>query len=302
MNVQKNSYNNTGVVNYILHDYIDNLRKYIINSPSSISNETCRLHYLNLLGFDKFLYLKYNAELIDVASLKEQDIMDFRDFCLKSLNNSRITVNSKLLSIRLLIKYMVDIEKIYKYNFSFNIPKLKVEKNSPKHIYPSHIKLILDLIRENTYGIRDVCICKIIISTGLKMKSIFTLNLQNIDLENRLIKLEVNDNISSFPISDSLFTDLKEYLLLRKTLNPKTNALFINEKGEIKNIRSFQMAFKHAVITANLPDYYTPQNLRSSFMYVMASKIEEEELKEISNQKVVKQYCELKNNPLANIY
>lgn len=301
MNVEKITFEKLGFINYALYDYIENFRKYIIDSPSSISKETCRLHYLNLLGFDKYLYLKYKDRNFNICDLNEEDIKDYRDFCMKVLNNSRITVNSKLLSIRLLIKYMVDIEKVYKYNFSLNIPKLKVEKTPPKHINPSHIKLILDIIRENNYGIRDVCICKIIISTGLKMKDIFSLNKSNIDLDNRLIKLKINNNNCNYPISDSLFNDLKDYINLRDSLSPDTNLLFVNDKGGAKNIRSFQITFKNAIIQGNLSKYYTPQNLRASFMYVMASKVEEDQLREISNQKIVKQYCELKDNPLAGI-
>ncbi|NKF05463.1 tyrosine-type recombinase/integrase [Clostridium gasigenes] len=301
MNVEKIAFEKLGFINYVLSDYIENFRKYIINSPSSISKETCRLHCLNLLGFDKFLYLKYKDINFNICDLNEEDIKDYRDFCMKVLNNSRITVNSKLLSIRLLIKYMVDIFKVYKYNFSLNIPKLKVEKTAPKHVNPSHIKLILNIIRKNNYGIRDVCICKIIISTGLKMKSIFSLNMSNIDLDNRLIRLIINNTNCSYPISDSLFKDLKDYINFRDSLSPDTDSLFVNDKGGVKNIRSFQTTFKNAVIDSNLPEEYTPQNLRASFMYVMASKVEEDQLKELSNQKIVKQYCDLKNNPLAGI-
>lgn len=301
MNIEKATFEKLGFVNYALSDYIDNFRKYIINSPSSISKDTCRLHCLNLLGFDKYLYLKYAGENFDISNLNEEDIKDYRDFCMKVMNNSRITVNSKLLSIRLLIKYMVDIEKIFKYNFSLNIPKLRVEKTTPKHINPSHIKLILDIIRENTYGIRDVCICKIIISTGLKMKDIFSLKMSNIDLDKRLIKVTINNNQCNYPISESLFNDLRDYINFRHSLSPETNILFINDKGEAKNIRSFQITFKNAVISGNFSNHYTAQNLRASFMYVMGSKLSEDELKDLSNQKIVKQYCELKDNPLAGI-
>ena len=301
MNIEKLDFENLDFVNYELSSYIESFRKYIINSPSSISKETCRLHYLNLLGFDKYLYLKYKNIEFNVCDLNEEDIKDYRDFCMKILNNSRITVNSKLLSIRLLIKYMVDIEKVYKYNFSLNVPKLKVEKTAPKHINPSHIKLIMDIIRKNTYGVRDICICKIIISTGLKMKSIFSLRMSNIDLKDKVIQLSIDGTNYKYPMNDSLFNDLKDYINLRSTLSPDTDYLFINDKGGPKNIRSFQTTFKNAVITANLPCDYTPQNLRASFMYVMGSKLSEERLQEVSNQKIVKQYCELKDNPLADI-
>ena len=301
MHIEKIDFENLSFVDYELSIYIERFRKYIINSPSSISKDTCRLHYLNLLGFEKYLFLKYKDTSFNISDLNEEDIKDYRDFCMRVLNNSRITVNSKLLSIRLLIKYMADIEKIYKYNFALNVPKLKIEKTAPKHINPSHIKLLLDIIRENTYGIRDVCICKIIISTGLKMKTIFSLKMSNIDLSNKVIRVKIDGVESKYPINDSLYNDLKDYINLRCTLSPDTDLLFVNDKGGPKNIRSFQMTFKNAVIAANLPYDYTPQNLRASFMYVMGSKLSEEQLQEISNQKIVKQYCDLKDNPLAEI-
>lgn len=301
MNVTKVEFDKLGLVEYYFSEYIEKLRIYILDSPSSISKETCRLHYLNLLGFNKYLYIKYKDTDFNVNKLNEADIKDYRDFCMKVLNNSRITVNSKLLSIRLLIKYMADIEHVYKYNFSLNVPKLKVIPKPPKYISSSHIKLIIDIIRNNNYGVRDVCICKIIISTGLKMKYVFSLKTSDIDFDNKIINVNINNSKCSYPISNSLYKDLKDYINLRLSFSPKNDSLFVNEKGGTKNIRSFQITFKNAIILGNLPDYYTPQNLRASFMYIMASKVEEERLKEISNQKIVKQYSELIDNPLAGI-
>lgn len=301
LTISKLDFENTGFVDYILYDNIEKFRRYLINSPSSISKDTCRLHYLNLLAFNKFLYLKYKNLEFNIIDLNEDDIKDYRDFCMNILINSRITINSKLLSIRLLIKYMVDIEHFYKYNFALNIPKLKIEKTLPKSINPSHIKLILDIIRENTYGLRDVCICKVIISTGLTMKSIFSLKMSNIDLDNKLIMINIDNTQYNYPIPPSLFKDLKDYINFRNTLSPTTDSLFINDKGQNKNIRSFQITFKNAIIKANFSENYTPQNLRASFMYAMGSKISENNLKELSHQKIVKQYCELKDNPLAGI-
>lgn len=133
------------------------------------------------------------------------------------------------------------------------------------------------------------------------MKDIFALKMSNIDLDNKLIKLTVNNSQCNYPIGNSLFKDLKDYINFRQSLSPDTNSLFVNDKGGIKNIRSFQITFKNAVISANLPNDYTPQNLRASFMYVMGSKLSEDELKDLANQKIVKQYCELKDNPLSKI-
>lgn len=301
MSITKLDFEKTDFIDGLLSDNIENFRKNTINSPSSISKETSRLHYLNLLAFNKFLYLKYKNSKFDIMDLNEEDIKDYRDFCMNILNNSRITINSKLLSIRLLIKYMVNIEHLYKYNFALNIPKLKIEKTLPKCIKPSHIKLILDILRENTYGIRDVCICKVIISTGLTMQSVFSLKMSNIDLANKLIIININNTQHNYPISPSLLKDLKDYIKFRNTLLPSTDSLFINDKGESKNVRSFQITFKNTIIKANFSENYTPQNLRASFMYAMGSKLTENNLQELSHQKVVKQYCELKDNPLAGI-
>lgn len=139
-------------------------------------------------------------------------------------------------------------------------------------------------------------------TTGMKITSIFSMKVSDIDIENRLIKYNNSGKDIFYPIQDTLYNDLCRYLNFRNSIKPKCDNLFINSSGKPKNIRSFQIAFRNAVIKANLDEAYTAQNLRASFLYEMGRILSDEnELSELTDQKVVKQYIALKENHFNNI-
>lgn len=252
--------------------------------------------------FDKYLYMKYGNTDFSIRDVKEEHIQDFLDFCHKVMKNKPITINQKLVSLRLIMKYICKYYNVLPYNIALMVPKLKIETVKPQSISYSDIKKILTILRDKNYGIRDVCICKIIMTTGMKITSIFSMKVSDIDIENRLIKYNNSGKDIFYPIQDTLYNDLCRYLNFRNSIKPKCDNLFINSSGKPKNIRSFQIAFRNAVIKANLDEAYTAQNLRASFLYEMGRILSDEnELSELTDQKVVKQYIALKENHFNNI-
>lgn len=303
MEITKAEFENYPTVDYVLSEYLYKYKIHLDKCVEKYNYDSYKVLYYNIHLFDKFLYLKYKDSSFELKDLKEKDIEDFLDFSEKVIGNKTITINSKLVSIRLLMKYICKYhEGIFQYNISLQIPKRRIEQVPPEYIKYSDINLILSKLRENNYGIREVCICKVIMTCGIKVTEVFKLKLSNVDMKNKLLNVFINNEKASYPIFDTLYTDLKDYLSLRSTIKTNSEYLFLNNFGTPKTIRSFQMAFRKAVIDCNLPKAYTAQNLRGSFMYAMGDVVEDElELQDITGQKNVKQYIKIKENPLNSI-
>ena len=316
MDMTKKQFEEFPKVDYIFSEYlykykIHKEKEYASLSKNNESIDTRKLkawqhsykiNYYNIMLFDKYLYMKYGDKDFSISDIKEKHIKEFLDFSYNVMKNKPITINQKLVSLRLIMKYICNYYEVLPYNIALMVPKMKIEHVNPQSISYSDIKRILSILRDKNYGIRDVCICKIIMTTGMKITSIFNMKVSDIDIKNRLIRYNNLGKDIFYPIQDTLYNDLCSYLDFRSNIKPKCDNLFVNSSGKPKNIRSFQIAFRNAVIKANLDEAYTAQNLRSSFLYEMGKIIDnEKELSELTDQKIVKQYIALKDNPFNDI-
>lgn len=316
MNITKKQFEEHPKVDYVLSEYLykykmDMEKQYFSTSKDNKAidadkikawQRSYKINYYNIMLFDKYLYMKYGKTDFSIRDIKEKHIQEFLDFCLNVMKNKPITINQKLVSLRLIMKYICKNYNVLPYNIALMVPKLKIEQVKPQSISYSDIKKILSILRDKNYGIRDVCICKIIMTTGMKITSIFNMKISDVDIENRLIKYNNSGKDIFYPIQDTLYNDLCCYINFRKNIKPKCDNLFVNSSGKPKNIRSFQIAFRNAVIKADLDEAYTAQNLRASFLYEMGRILnDEDELSELTDQKIVKQYIALKENHFNNI-
>lgn len=301
--MNKTEFENHPTIDYVLSEYLYRYKRHLDKCIEEVNIDSYKVLYYNIHLFDKYLYLKYKNSDFTIKDLKESDIQEFLDFCKNVIKNKDITVNSKLVSIRLLIKYICNYHPgIFDYNIALQVPKIRLEQTPPQYIKYSDINLIISKLRENNYGIREVCICKIIMTCGIKVTEIFKLKMDNLNMDRKLIIVNINNENVAYPIVDTLYVDLKDYLSLRSTIKTNSEYLFLNNFGTPKTIRSFQIAFRKAVIACNLPTAYTAQNLRASFMYAMGDVMEDElQLQTLTGQKNVKQYMKIKDNPLNSI-
>lgn len=314
--ITKKAFEEFPKVDYIFSEYLYKYKIHMEKEYEAVSkkNDTVnvkkikawhnsyKINYYNIMLFDKYLYMKYGETDFSISDVKESHIKEFLDFSLKVMKNKPITINQKLVSLRMLMKYICNYYDVLPYNIALMVPKMKIEPVKPQSISYSDIKKILSILRNKNFGIRDVCICKIIMTTGMKITSIFNMKVNDIDIKNRLIRYNNEDKEIFYPIQDTLYNDLCSYLDFRNNIHPECNNLFVNSSGKPKNIRSFQIAFRNAVIKADLDEAYTAQNLRSSFLYEMGRLLDnEEELSQLTNQKIVKQYIALKDNPFNDI-
>lgn len=261
-----------------------------------LKNETIYLIHRQIEGFERFIYHQY-PNFNSISDISESHLIAFRDFCIDGLKNDKKTVNSKLTALRYFYKYL-KYEELVPYNLTLNVAKLKTVDKKPTIIKTSDLKILFSQMRKRNYGIRDIGICKIILTTGLEIREVLKLKVEDLDLENDL--LTIGNDV--YPLGNEVSKDLKEYLIIRESMNVQgIPYVFLSQMGTPYSIRSFQMFFKKAITDTNIPLNISPRYLRTTFLYNMARVTKEDDLREITQQTQLKQYYRLLSNPLNNI-
>jgi site-specific recombinase XerC len=286
---------------FILEKHIYAYKKYLIeNKP--LSSATITDIVLELHTFDKFLMLAY-PKLEDVKELKSHHIDFYCKFNLNELLLLKKTINRKLRAIRKLLDYLTNVRHLIEYNPALKVPYFKVDTEKlPVYIPKDILRIVLSALENRKSGIRDVVITKLLAYTGLQLKEIMDLRTEQVDLQNKKIIVNRGRKEYEFVIPSDLYKSLKSYMEYRKhyLMKEYTNFLFLSNTGNPYTARSYQYAFKEALISSDIQGNYTPRHVKASFAYYMAQSIPEEKLKVILNQNKVEHYYidDLINNPL----
>ena len=257
------------------------------------------LKYIDL--FDKYLYYYHPSSTI--KDIDETHIEKYKVFCKHKLKNSNKTINSKLIALKKFFNYLTKSLNIYKFNFMLNVSYLKNEKeNPPTVISVNNLKILFAKMRDYRYGVRDICISKIILQTGLKIQDILNIEMNQISISDKLLTINSTNGNTAYSLSSVLMKELMDYLEVRKSFDTNNSKyLFLSQRGNKYSIRSYQMFFDEAVQRCQFDIPYSPRNLRSTFLYRMSTLVNKNKLKEISNQNSIKQYYELSSNPLRDL-
>ena len=263
-----------------------------------LDKPTIQIMINQIQGFEKFMYFQY-PELSIISDINESHVLAFRDFCYEGLKNTIKTVNKKLTSLKYFFKYLVDM-KLIKYNITLNVSKLRLAQNRKPTIFTtSELKVLYSEMKKLKYGIRDLVITKLVLTTGIKIQDILKLSISQIDMDNKLLIYKTNP----YPLGEEVLKNIQEYLYLRTNELDKcySDYLFLSNTGNIYQIRSYQMQFKAAMLDTSIAPTLSPRFLRTTFLYNMAKVVEEEELRDLTNQNKLNQYYDYLKNPLQNL-
>lgn len=292
----KEDYEKHEAQSFILQDRLFAYKKHLFdsNNPAKLQNRTSTEILFELQKFDKFLLIAYPS-LEAISEIEVSHIENYKRFCVEGLGNTYPTTNKKLRAIRKFFDFLRDINHIIKHNVALEVSYFYEDiENQPVHIPGSRLKLLMDIMYNYKYGVRDVCITKLIALMGLRIGDIFELSYKSVNLQAKELYVKRDADTITFPIPDLLYVDLKEYIGVRVEIVNSTknyeNNLFLSSTGNEYPLRSYQKRFKAAVIEADFKEIYTPRNVRATFAYYMAKNIGEDRLKMIMDQDKVDQY------------
>lgn len=240
---------------FLLNEFINSLKSY------DYSPHTIRNYFIDLYQFLTFLRNRGK----DVKSTTHTDIRDFIGERLKE-KNSKTSIARKLSSIRSFFDFLVE-RKILDHNPSEVISTPKLERKLPSFLSE---KEAINLLGEgkSLAEKRNICIIELLYSSGLRVSELVSLNWENINLKDRVIRVKGKGKKERIVLFGShAERRLSEWFRLRFEINKGNideEPLFINMMGKRLTERSVERVVKRYGIEL-IGKRITPHSLRHSF-------------------------------------
>lgn len=246
----------------------------------SLSPNTFRSYRLDLAGnehqganhgFFPFVAEKKLTSLDDVdKNLLREYIARLRDEGIAPRSIAR-----KLSAIRSLYRYLLREKKVANTPFGYDgrsrrkAFQLKLEKRLPDFLTASELERLLKAPDANTFaGKRDQAIIELLYATGMRVSELVSLNMENLDLENREIRvIGKGDKIRTTLIGTPAVKALKPYLKERQKLWTKRydHPVFISQYGKRLLARRVQKLLDKYAQKVQIGKKVHPHMLRHSF-------------------------------------
>src|SRR3990167_862222 len=172
------------------------------------------------------------------------------------------------LVLRSYLKFCIKKGKMTQ-NPAHTIHSPKVPKRIPKFLNVDEIFSLLDAPHTQDFkGYRDKAVLESLYSSGLRVSELVGLNLEDIDLNTRLVKVKGKGNKERIvPIGKKAISCIETYLELRPSVSKKeeSQAVFLNARGGRLTVRSIQRIVDCAITQCGLSKEVTPHVLRHTF-------------------------------------
>lgn len=252
------------LLKHAIKEFIEE-KKFKNISPKTLSN-----YAETLTMFHAFCV---QNEIVDLSDINQHTIKSYLRYCKNERNNKPVTINTRLLTLRIFFNYLESADIITSKENAPN--KLEYLKIDDKIVVPTdqQIKEILSYFRrmkgrdKTFWSMRDSMVTITLISTGLRLSEMLSLRWQDMDFENGYMLVFGKARVSQgVPISLKLKQELLEYrIYCEKFFGFLPEYVFTNRKGNqatpdaIKNIFkrvNKAMGFKDISISAHKFRHY----------------------------------------------
>jgi integrase/recombinase XerC len=233
------------------------------------SDHTLRNYALDLKSFQNYI----EENFPDPLTLETIDRKTLRGF-LSSLNAkqaSKRTVARRLSTLRSFFKWAL-AQKLLLVNPAEELDSPKLEKRIPPSLSYEQIQVLFAQPDTKTYlGFRDRTIMELFYSSGLRISELVGLNREDIELENRLMKLRGKGKKERIvPITSKAAQWIQRYLdheerhqeIDGHLAEEDAHAIFLNRWGTRLTVRSIDRKFDQYLIASGLAGKVTPHTIR----------------------------------------
>lgn len=222
-------------------------------------------------SYDLQMFNNFNLD----NPLENRSTADLRRFFLHLKRNKSYAPRSlhrKICSLKSFYKFLKK-ENYISINPAENIESPKIPKSLPKTISIDEAFTLLNAPK----NLRDRAVLYLLYGTGMRVSELSDLNIENLDLKNRLIRIIEGkggkDRI--IPLPDLIVPILEEYLAARRN-DKDSSALILNRSGQRLTSRSIQRLVKKYKEQTDLQDKtVTPHTLRHAFAtHLLANSVD----------------------------
>lgn len=209
------------------------------------SPHTVQAYRTDLLQFFDFLGRHFELESSDIVDLRQVDALTIRLWMGELLSEQREarSIVRKLAAVKSFFKHCVEA-KYLTASPAAVVKSPKVEKCLPTFLNPEQTRKLFDevltALDPNSFeGRRDRAILELLYGSGLRLSELIALNLEDIDIENGLVKvLGKGKKHRIVPFGNLAKDALKKYFEVRENLlnvlveARHTQAVFLTAKAE----------------------------------------------------------------------
>lgn len=253
-----------------------------------------------------------------VKEFTKLDILNYLSYVATDRQNTAKTRHRKLASLKVFYKCLHRDLNLIPDNPTKDVDYPKMHEHLPKFLtLDDSIKLLENMNDEDPFYFRDYCIITLFINCGMRLSELVGLNLQDINLDERSMRLLGKGNKERIiHINDSCADAIVKYLDERKHSETEPNALFLSNRGTRITNRRVQQIVDNALKDSNLDNQgYSTHKLRHTAATLMYQhgNVDTLILKEILGHKSISTteiYTHISNDslkaamdasPLANI-
>lgn len=209
-------------IQQLISDYLNYLEL-----ERGLSKNTILAYETDLIAFFNFLSEK---EINDLNEIKRRVFSAYIKFLVKK-EISASTITRKIASVKGFFKYLCH-KRIIKINPAMSVNSPKLPKRLPKVLNISEINKII----KTHLTLQDYTIIELLYSAGIRVSELTELNIKNIDLKQKMIKvLGKGSKERIIPINSKCVEIIKKYLKNRELTALKYNSkdyLFLDKKGK----------------------------------------------------------------------
>lgn len=238
--------------------YLEHERKYSKNT---------------VISYQKDIDVFQNFIFKDEIELEDVDKYVIRDYMMNiSKKVKKRSLKRKISALRHYYKWLVNNGYV-KQNPFLVVHSPRVKNGFPTALYLKEVEMLFsaNLERKDELKDRDQAILELLYSSGMRVSEICAVNIQDIDLNSRVIKVFGKGKKERLvPYSEYA----KQYIIkYSRELRPKlmeksderTNALFLNFRGKRLTPRGFQYILKQVSIKTGIGLDIHPHTLRHTF-------------------------------------
>ena len=235
---------------------------------------------INAYGYDLYRFVEFFEEYsgTPVSDFGDVDKIAIRHFLGKEFEGgySSKTVARRLASVKSFFKYLLKIEEIQD-NPAIHIKTPKTPKSLPVYVNEEMIEKLMDAPASDSFiGLRDRAMLELFYSTGMRLRELVNINLDDFHTESQLIKVTGKGGKERLiPYGKRAQFSIEKFLeFCGVQLSEKEDIvpLFINSKGKRISPRTVQRRIKMYLKTVTDGERFGPHTLRHSFATHLLSR------------------------------
>ena len=219
-----------------------------------------------VLDIYKYLNFMESKKISSIKSIKKEDIYTYLEY-----------LNEEKYSIYSIVRKISSLKSFYTFtNKNYNIPNITENLESPR-FYPKlpnvlsieEVDNLLNIPLNTPYDYRNKAMLELLYATGLRVSELINLTTDNIDIENKIIRVVGKGNKERIvPFGEVASKYLILYLNKYRDLMKKKNfcdKIFLNNHGKGMTRQGFFKILKTIAKEKNINRTITPHVLRHSF-------------------------------------